>query len=880
MKRIRFIAIMLCFAMLIGIVPAANAQAKAKDDIVYYQGSRWYSPFGSGFRYAVEITAVVNRTKKTADIELTRGKYEVEWEEMQLINPDRAKALKKEKAAYTSEGHCTGKITYDDYDRGGKTAFIITDLKWTTKKFNLDGSKQFPKYPATFSINGWQKVYVGGLGSGSIGYEGKDYSSSEFFFRLLDGPPKAKKKEYMIKHDNFAFVNEHMAFFNTAPGTAPQRPKIVADRKFADGTEGFLLDNVGYNAIIAGRDKNQIAAINIWLNGRWEGSCRGMSILSGLIFEDKIGLGKVGGADQTYELASPKNNQKLSNYIEFYQLVSNFERKRFFLQNRGSIPGSAKNAKALVKSLKDHPENPVVVGFNYTESSGDKTVTYGHAVLAFRLEDAGGGDQKVIIYDPNEPKEEKYIYVTEDGKAWYRQRTGGSSVENRYDITIKPIELAKDDYRAQMTYPDYPEIPAGYALITATGGVEITVGELTATVVGDQIKGALEVFAERDKGAEETTILVPLGSDRTVRVKKLDGSHVSVETDDTTALITGGANEVSLNPDGSVTAKNDGTAKDENGENKGTLAVVSDKTKSDIFGTTAEMGEGEVTIAPGEEGARVTTGDGTGDGTGEGNKVDITVSGITGSRTFEGIDADGGVDITSKGNESVLSSGGTEIARGTVEERPIEKSGGMTDDPGTDDPGTDKPGTGTDNPEPLEGKNLKAKKGQKKSSVAATVTHKGRKISLKVDMVADKKITYTGKKISPKDLGYEIDLTDLYNEALTEGAGKPKDLFKISYVSKNNLHKSTSGKKASFYAKVTLDEDKARSAGLGDDGIAKLKALVKALNTKLKKNPCTYTVQAVKISAKTSKVNAVVTLKGSKISRVKSIKVSAKVNGK
>ncbi|MBO7402593.1 MAG: hypothetical protein J6U10_06345, partial [Lachnospiraceae bacterium] len=173
-----------------------------------------------------------------------------------------------------------------------------------------------------------------------------------------------------------------------------------------------------------------------------------------------------------------------------------------------------------------------------------------------------------------------------------------------------------------------------------------------------------------------------------------------------------------------------------------------------------------------------------------------------------------------------------------------------------------------------------AKKGQKKSSVAATVTHKGRKISLKVDMVADKKITYTGKKISPKDLGYEIDLTDLYNEALTEGAGKPKDLFKISYLSKNNLHKSTSGKKASFYAKVTLDEDKARSAGLGDDGIAKLKALVKALNTKLKKNPCTYTVQAVKISAKTSKVNAVVTLKGSKISRVKSIKVSAKVNGK
>ncbi|MBP5159292.1 MAG: hypothetical protein ILP10_03230, partial [Lachnospiraceae bacterium] len=866
MKKIRITAILLILAMLFGIVPAAGAEAKAgkKDEILYYQATKtlYFNKIGS---YVIQIDVAVNRTKKKADVTFTRRDIKQikddTWYYYLEEYPEIIESFEKFESNCSKYGHLTADVTYDKFDEGLKTAFELHNLVWDTPKFDVDGyswNGDSGKYPGgEIRINGWDKVYLGGLGTGYVGREPvADWDEGigwEFFFSLLDGPPK-EKKEYRIKHDNFAFVNEHMAFFNTAPGTAPQRPKIVADRKFADGTEGFLLDDIGYNAMISGRDKNQIAAINIWLNGKWQGSCRGMSIMSGLIFEGKIGLDKVGGAEQTYELKSPKNNRKLSNYIEFYQLISNFERKRFFLQNRGSIPNSEKNAKALVKSLLDNPENPVVVGFNYDDYSSGRTIKCGHAVLAFKAEDTGNDDYKVTVYDPNEPKAERYIYITKDGKAsssWYS-----------HDIYIKPIEKAKDAYNAQMTYPSYPEIPVGYALIALTGGVEMIVGGLTAKVGDGYVSGDLEVVAEMDEGTDETMILVPLENGRTIRIKKSDGQPVSIQTNDITALITGGANEIAINEDGSVTAKNDGSIKDENGENKGTLAVASDKTKSDIFGTTVELGEGEVTIAPQKDGASVTTGDGT--GTGSDNKVDITVSGATGSRTFEGIDISEGVDIKSSDNESVLTSGDTEIARGTVEERPIE-----TGDDTTDDPGTDKPGTETGKPGNEPGKDLKAGKGQKKTSVAASVTHKGRKITLNVDMVADKKITYTGKKIKPEDLGYEIDLTDLYNEtAVTAGLYKAEDLYKITYVNKNNLHKTGSGKKASFYAKVKLDEDKAKKAGLGDDGITKLKALVKALNAKLKKNPCTYTVQAVKISAKTSKVYAVVTLKGSKISRV------------
>ena len=65
-------------------------------------------------------------------------------------------------------------------------------------------------------------------------------------------------------------------------------------------------------------------------------------------------------------------------------------------------------------------------------------------------------------------------------------------------------------------------------------------------------------------------------------------------------------------------------------------------------------------------------------------------------------------------------------------------------------------------------------------------------------------ITYTGSKIKPSDLGYKLDLSDLYDEEkIKKGKYEPKDLFKITYVNKNNLHKSTTKKKGSFYAKIS-----------------------------------------------------------------------------
>ncbi|XME02180.1 YDG domain-containing protein [Lachnospiraceae bacterium C1.1] len=203
-------------------------------------------------------------------------------------------------------------------------------------------------------------------------------------------------------------------------------------------------------------------------------------------------------------------------------------------------------------------------------------------------------------------------------------------------------------------------------------------------------------------------------------------------------------------------------------------------------------------------------------------------------------------------------------------------SGGSGDTPTpepTPDPTPDPTPTPTPDPEPVIEKETK--------TVKATATYKKEKITVSVDMSWDNEITYTGNKITPSDLGYKLDLSDLYDEVkIKKGNYEPKDLFKVTYVHKNNLHKSTAKKKASLYAKITLNEKTAKKAGLTKNEIARLKAIIMALNKQLKKTPCVYTIDAVDMDAEGVEIVADVTwTKKSKIKKAKSIRVTAYVNG-
>ncbi|MBR5368570.1 MAG: hypothetical protein IK138_04720 [Lachnospiraceae bacterium] len=637
MKRSRIFALLLCLSLIAGLTGALPAQAKqaGKDELLYYHGFSTMAPFGSWFTYDVDIDVTVNRTTKKADVSFSRSNYKADWEWLEEEEPKAAASYRTFMATNTGYGHLTADITDDQYDKGSKNAFVLENIVWDTEKFNIDGSAGFPKYPGRqIRINGWQKKYVGGLSSGYIACENTDYSGWNIFFELQDGPPKKQISEYTIKKDNFSFVNAYSSFFKKSAGSV--RPKIFKGKSFAYGTSGYMLDKKTYNKLIKGQSNGMIAAMNIYLSGKWRGDCRGMSIMSDLLFEGKIGLGSVGGAQDAYSLKKPVSNKELANLIAYYHMSSNFNRLRYWNANIGNNASSADSALDLVKKLTDKPLSPVIVGFSFERNVGSG-VRLSHAVLAFKLEDTGH-DYKISVYDPNEPKKARYIYITRDGDA--------SFAEYGTDIFIKPVERADDVFDAELTYP---EIPDGYVVVTSDGDLELESNGQKAKISGNQKTGDLEVYAEREEGSDpddsELIVLVPVSKGKDVSIRRKGGTNASVQTGDLTALITDGAKEMTVSADGTVKAKTDGT--------EGTIAVGSDKTGGDLVGTTITTKAGEVTFKPTKGGANVKT---------DGGKSDLVVSGKKGDYEFTGVDTTKGADIKVKGKKATVKSNGEKVS--------------------------------------------------------------------------------------------------------------------------------------------------------------------------------------------------------------------------
>nr|MCR4721409.1 hypothetical protein [Lachnospiraceae bacterium] len=277
-----------------------------------------------------------------------------------------------------------------------------------------------------------------------------------------------------------------------------------------------------------------------------------------------------------------------------------------------------------------------IVGFSFERNFGSG-VRLSHAVLAFKLEDTGH-DYKISVYDPNEPKKARYIYITRDGDA--------SFAEYGTDIFIKPVERADDVFDAELTYPG---IPDGYVVVTSDGDLEVESNGQKAKISGNQKTGDLEVYAEREEESDpddsELIVLVPVSKGKDVSVRRKGGTNASVQTGDLTALITDGAKEMTVSSDGTVKAKTDGT--------EGTIAVGSDKTGGDLVGTTVTTKSGEVTFKPTKGGANVKT---------DAGKSDLVVSGKKGDCEFTGVDTTKGADIKVKGKKATVKSNGEKIS--------------------------------------------------------------------------------------------------------------------------------------------------------------------------------------------------------------------------
>ncbi len=472
--------------------------------------------------------------------------------------------------------------------------------------------------------------------------------------RSDETPAQPEKREYTMGRDNFGFDNEWSAFFDR-PTRAEATGIYAAGTRW--GSYGSLLDDSSIKAMISGRSFSQTADIISRLNRRWQGSCYGMSITSGLLFEEKLSPRQFAVGSDPYHFTEPANNEELARTLTYYQVIMNYDFLGYEKRHSTDLPGSRSTALSIARSLKEAPEHPVVVGFSFSEDDGAQRVWHAHAVLAFKVEDASGGYKyDVSVYDPNEPKEARHIYLTEDGDASF------APYNNPY---FRNADKARDLYDVTLSYP---ELPPDVAMVTTDGGVEIETDGKTTTVQNGQITGSQDVTAEQLEGSDETVIYVPVKSGQSIRVRRIGGTSASVQTDNTFVLFTDGAEEATVNADGSVTAKTDGS--------EGTLAVAADKTSGDLFGTTVTTSAGEITITPTANGATVTTSGGT---------ADITVSGEKNSVTFEDVDTSKGVEIKSSGSNTTLFSDGQEIAKGTA-----TADGGKTEAAQPQQPAADK----------------------------------------------------------------------------------------------------------------------------------------------------------------------------------------------
>ena len=654
MKKTRFLALFLCLVLALGFLPP---KARAAGSI-RFEAEELDAP-GPIWTYT-RIRVSVDTSTMTAQASFRRYKDETDWDYIQENTPKLDADCHT--ICHNTYGQCYAKAE----PVGNKgNAFRLTNLVWQGDPYIFDGGEVFSIY-----VNATELTFE----SGSVtvkpssrlehpkSFCALDSWSPGVRFKLTDDdveyinyePVKPEKKEYTMGRDNFGFDNEWGSFFDR-PTRAEATGIYAAGTRW--GSYGSLLDDSSIKAMISGRSFSQTADIISRLNRRWQGSCYGMSITSGLLFEEKISPRQFAVGSDPYHFTEPANNEELARTLTYYQVIMNYDFLGYEKRHSADLPGSRSTALSIARSLKEAPEHPVVVGFSFSEDDGAQRVWHAHAVLAFKVEDASGGYKyDVSVYDPNEPKEARHIYLTEDGDASF------APYNTPY---FRNADKARDLYDATLSYP---ELPPDVAMVTTDSGAEVETDGKTATVRNDQITGNLDVTAEKLVGGDETVIYVPVTIGQGFSVRLLGGTSASVQTADTFVLITGGAEEVILNADGSVTAKTNGT--------EGSLAVASDKTGGSLFGTTVETKAGEVTITPTNNGANVTTNGGT---------ADITVSGGDNSVTFENVDTSKGVDIRNNGNSSTLTSDGQEIAKGTA-----NANGGTTEAAQPAQPAADK----------------------------------------------------------------------------------------------------------------------------------------------------------------------------------------------
>jgi hypothetical protein len=231
----------------------------------------------------------------------------------------------------------------------------------------------------------------------------------------------------------------------------------VADVGFRPGPNGFPFENYGLSLADGTTPTNLTAAdlqamfgdrvcadansgrcdlipgAQAWLDSTNQqmagGHCFGFSVAAELLWQQKLNVNTFGAASTN---GLDDNNQKLQRQIAYdwaLQLLDSVQSKR--------TAGTPNQILAkLQKVLTPHPSETYTIGI--WKSDG----TAGHAVTPYAVENKGGGQFAVVIYDNNWPGETRAITFDTKANTWsYDAAVNPSAPDELYEGDAKTKTL-------------------------------------------------------------------------------------------------------------------------------------------------------------------------------------------------------------------------------------------------------------------------------------------------------------------------------------------------------------------------------------------------------------------------------------------------------
>lgn len=219
-----------------------------------------------------------------------------------------------------------------------------------------------------------------------------------------------------------------------------------------EGVTDYTIDDEYFNRLTAGSSKSEKNKIKKQMKQKWEGSCYGIAMSMGLLYEKYIGISDLTDeklVENYHSMSYPCNNDKLLNMINYYQLSQNLEnggKKTSAVSaayNNGWFTGlvnwvcSYDSLSVCLKKLVNYSSS------NHVELLGFSTSSGGHAVLVTGCEyDEDTEQYKVQIYDENSVDSAtskgifSYMNIAKDFSSFSYTDSNGDIVNDKTYIAI------------------------------------------------------------------------------------------------------------------------------------------------------------------------------------------------------------------------------------------------------------------------------------------------------------------------------------------------------------------------------------------------------------------------------------------------------------